>query len=133
MERDLAEALACITPGVDPDPGLVHWAADELLSGREMAAVLSELTAQGWPADIAEASLEAARVRTRRERGVVTRDDVAGPLEARHRRSTSGMAAFYRSGGGPLGIIAFATGLRQALAAMRQLSRIARKNRPDRD
>ena len=126
MTDDLAEALTRVTPELEPDPELVVWAEEALLAGRELESVVVELTDQGWPAADAEVAVEAARVRTRRERGVVTREDVVGDLHARYRRSSSGMAAFYRSAGGPVGIVAFATGLRQAIAAAKHLSRLAR-------
>ena len=129
MEDDLVEALAHVTVGVEPDLKLVQWAVDQLLDGRGLAEVADDLSAQGWAAVDVEAAVEEARIRTRRARGVVTRDDVAGTLDVRYRRSTSGMAAFYRSGGGPFGIIAFAVGLRHAVASVRHLGDIARRNR----
>ena len=84
MEEDLADALARVTPDVEPDSELVQWVADELLAGRELSEIAAELTATGWSVTVADAAVEEARVRTRRERGVVTRDDVAGTLEARY-------------------------------------------------
>ena len=125
-EPDPAEALHRVVEGPEPDPESIDWAADQLLSGRTFPALVAELTDQGWDPAEAEAAVEAARVLTRSQRGVITRDDVTGDLDARYRRSTTGLSTFYRSGS-LLGALAFVGGLRSALTAAQRLRRIARQ------
>ncbi len=130
MDLDPAEALANVYRDPVPDPEAVDWAADELLAGRDLSHLVSELIERGWDSAAAETAVEVARVRTRRDRGVLTRADVVGDLHARHRQTSAGMAAFYRSSIGPFSIFSFVTGLRSALGAFRRLRRLGRGTTP---
>ncbi len=129
LHPDVAEALSRVELGPAILPEWVDWAADALIAGRDLQDVYSDLIQSGWEPAVADAVLESARVRTRRIRGVVTRADVVGDLNARHGRSTTGVAAFYRSGIGLLGIFGFVSGLRSAVAAVQWLRRIAKTGR----
>jgi hypothetical protein len=129
MENDLAHALARVAWSPDPDPELVAVVADALLSGQDFADILSDLISLNRTPEEAEAAIEAARILTRRERGVVTRGDIVDRLNARYRRSMTGMATFGRSVGGPLAIIAFAVNLRNALGAIRHLGQLSGRSR----
>lgn len=130
MKTDLAEALSRIEVESEPPQDLINWAAGALVDGRSLDETLTLLVDGGWPVDVAESVVEAARVMTRGERGVVTRGDVVRTLDARYRRSTTGMANFYRAGIGPLGIVAFAMALRQSIAALLHLGRLGKRGRP---
>jgi hypothetical protein len=133
MEPDLSAALARVVDEADPNPDLVRWAIDELVAGRTLEAVTAALTEQGWPINEAEPAVEEARVRTRRDRGVITRADVVGDLNARHHGSMTGMATFYRSSVSLLGIFGFLSGLRSAIGSVRRLHRVARGGAGDRE
>ena len=111
---------ADVEPAVEADPGLVEWAAAALLDGRELSDVLAEAFDTGWDAGTAEASVEAARVATRAERGVITRADVIGGLG---RRSDSTVGTMFRG----LGLMGFAGALRSALKTSRHLRSVARR------
>ena len=124
--RLIAEALGRCHDDTPADDRVVDWAAEQLLDGAEFDGVVAALTEAGWTDDAATAAVEQARVLTRRDRGVVTRDDVLADLNHRYRRSTTGMAGFYRACGGPVGIVAFFVGLRSAVASFRRLSRLRR-------
>ena len=127
MDADPADALTRVFVDAEPDQDAVDWAAERLLDGADLVAVVDTLIGLGWDAADAEAVVETARVATRRDRGVVTRDDVVGDLHSRYRRSSTGMSAFYRACGGPVGIVAFLTGLRSAVAAVRRLRRLGHR------
>ncbi len=122
--EDPAEALSRVEPDL-PDPESVDWAADALLAGRSLPDVLTDLLDRGWDPAVAEASVEAARVRTRDRRGVVTRSDVVR-LSGRSRPSTSPLSTLCRG----VGLLGFAGGLRAALATARHLGRVARPDHP---
>ena len=132
MERDLAEALARVVHEGPPDPDVVRWAIDELVAGRDLEGLTMALVEHGWPITAAESAVEEARVRTRRDRGVITRADVIADPDARHRGSTTGMATFYRSSVSLLGIFGFLSGLRSAIGSVRHLRRLSRVGAGDR-
>jgi hypothetical protein len=128
---DPAEALNHVVLEEAPAAEVVAWASDELLAGRTFSDVVNDLVDQGWDPAAAEAAVEQARVQTRAARGVMTRDDIVGELDRRHRPATTGLSAFYRCSIGPLGVLSFITGLRAALAAAVRLRQVARERRRD--
>ena len=93
---DPAEALEHVEVDTDPRAEAADWAADELIAGRSPDDVAAELVTHGWSADRADEVVEYARQATRRARGVVTRDDVAGMVAAKYRGQTTGIIAFLR-------------------------------------
>jgi hypothetical protein len=107
-----------------------QWAADELVDGRSPDDVIADLAGQGWDIESAEEITEFARKATRRQRGVVTRNDVARLVEAKHRKATTGMAAFFRSGIGLFAIFGFLTHLRETIKLNRQFKAM-KKRRED--
>ena len=127
MDDRAADALYQCYREPPVDAEAVDWASEQLLAGADLEGVAGQLAGQGWPD--ADAIVEAARVSTRRARGIVTRDEVVGDLDFRYRRSNGGMSTFYRACGGPVGFFAFLTGLRSALAAVVRLRRLAATNR----
>ena len=100
---DPADALNRVTDdrpspeAVEAERAAVAWAAGELLAGRTFEDVAADLAADGWPAEDVEAIVEQARVQTRRERGVLTRDDVVGRLNVQRRHDTRGLVVAARS------------------------------------
>jgi hypothetical protein len=83
-----ASALGRVVDDDTPRREAVDWAAEALQEGAAFEAVAASLVAEGWPAEEAEELVEAARVRTREGRGVVTRDRVVGAADRYYRRAT---------------------------------------------
>jgi hypothetical protein len=71
-------------PAMEP---AIEWTSRELIKGMSFEAATTQLIANGWPADAAEHIVEEARQRTRHERGVVTREDVARGVAQRYRKT----------------------------------------------
>src|SRR5205814_952369 len=88
--------LERVVDDLDEQREAADWADAALLAGRMPEDLVEELIARGWDRDEAELRIEEARVRTRRARGVITRDDVAGEMRARYSRGmrTSWFAGF---------------------------------------
>lgn len=63
------------------------WIVEQMTGGRTPEEISGELRAQGWDPQEAEALVEYVRKATRRERGVVTRDDVVRSANRRYRQS----------------------------------------------
>jgi hypothetical protein len=85
-----------VVDDLDEERELAEWADAALVAGRTPEELVDELLEQGWSRDDAEVRVEAARVRTRRERGILTRDDVANTMRARYSKGmrTSWFAGF---------------------------------------
>jgi hypothetical protein len=75
-----------------------QWAADSLLHGHTPEELLETMLVQGWDHDTAAEIIESARIQTRRERGVVTRDDIVRDLDVEYRRATSAISMFLFGG-----------------------------------
>ncbi|HEY2589490.1 MAG TPA: hypothetical protein VGI81_27335 [Tepidisphaeraceae bacterium] len=63
------------------------WILEQMTGGRAPEQITADLCGQGWDPEEAEALVEYVRKATRRERGVVTRDDVARSANRRYRQS----------------------------------------------
>jgi hypothetical protein len=81
--------------------------------------LIDQLATEGWDPDDAEQIVETARKATRRERGVITRDDVVRDLNAGYRHATGGLSVAFRSG--LFGLYGFTTGVMAAVRAVRKL------------
>jgi hypothetical protein len=125
--EDQAEALERVEPEDDTRGEAADWAADRLLEGLSPADVVAGLVELGWDPEQAEEMTELARKATRRERGVVTRDDVAALVERKHRHATSGMSAFFRSGLGLFSLFGFLTQLRETIRLNRKLKELQQR------
>src|SRR4051812_26997308 len=88
--------LEHVVDDLEEEQDVAEWADEALLAGRAPEELVEELIERGWERDRAEIRVEAARVRTRRERGVITRDDVANEMRSRYSRGmrTSWFAGF---------------------------------------
>jgi MoxR-like ATPase len=122
-----AEALERVEPEDDSRTEAADWAADGLLEGRTPEEVVAGLIELGWDPEQAEEMTELARKATRRQRGVVTRDDVAEMVERKHRHATSGMSAFFRSGLGLFSLFGFLTQLRETIRLNRKLKQMKQR------
>jgi hypothetical protein len=85
-----------VVDDLEAEQEVAAWADEAVLAGRSPEELVEELVGRGWERDKAEGRVEAARVRTRRERGVVTRDDVANEMRSRYSKGMrmSWFAAF---------------------------------------
>ena len=63
------------------------WILEEMTGGRAPEQIVADLREQGWGAEEAEGLVEYIRKATRRERGVLTRDDVMRDANRRYRQS----------------------------------------------
>jgi hypothetical protein len=70
----VAATVGDVVAGEEAWEESVHWAAEQLRKRREFEDAEAELTAAGWSAASASGIVEEARVRTREQRGVYTRD-----------------------------------------------------------
>ena len=66
------------------------WAIEQILAGRTSEDVAAELIGEGWGAADAEVIAEEARRATRRQRGIVTRSDVAATAAGHYSRGLTG-------------------------------------------
>jgi hypothetical protein len=96
-----------------------------MIAGRVADDLLSELIAEGWDIDEAEEIVEEARKSTRRERGVITREDVVHDLNLSYRRNTTGLSVAFRSG--LFGLYAYVRALMDAIRSLRKLMRRTHK------
>lgn len=124
---DLAAALSNVEDEQSDLREAVRWAAEALVAGREAEELHGELLAGGWGGEEAEEIVESARKDTRRERGVVTREDVVRDLNARYRQATGGLSVAFRSG--LFGLYGFTTGVMAAWRAVRRLRKVKRESR----
>ena len=85
-------------PAMEP---AIEWTSRELIKGMSFEAATTQLIANGWPPDAAEHIVEEARQRTRQERGVVTREDVARGVALRYRK-TMANTRWWAFGGLPI-------------------------------
>jgi hypothetical protein len=94
-ESAAGDALDHIVDDSGPRRDAATWAEEALLAGATPEYLVEQLAAIGWDSEESEELVEAARVRTRRERGVLTRDDVAREMGARYSKGmrTSWFAA----------------------------------------
>jgi hypothetical protein len=97
----------------------VLWAGELLIVGQAAEDLVSELIAEGWSTDEADEIVEEARKSTRRQRGVITRDDVVRDLNVSYRRQTAGLSVAFRSG--LFGLFAYIRGLMDAIRSLRKL------------
>ena len=65
------------------------WILEQMTAGRTPEEITGELRAQGWDPEEAQALVEYVRKATRRERGLITRDDVVRSANRRYRQSWS--------------------------------------------
>lgn len=63
------------------------WILEQLTGGRTPEQITADLCDQGWDPDEAEELVEYVRKATRRERGVITREDVVRDTTRRYRQS----------------------------------------------
>jgi hypothetical protein len=103
-----------------------QWAVDQLLNEQSLEQVHRSLLEHGWDAELADQITEHARIETRRQRGVITRDDIVRDLESEYRRATSGVSMFFF--GGLMGRAA-----RTFFAAVRTANRLRRLSRSRRE
>jgi hypothetical protein len=96
--HDPVAALSQIQDDVAQKQEARQWAMDQLLKGLSFEELTATLSEQGWDAWSAEQIVEAARMETRRERGVITRDDIVNDLDREYRRATSGISMFLFGG-----------------------------------
>jgi hypothetical protein len=96
--HDPVAALSQIQDDVAQKQEARQWAMDQLLKGLSFEELTATLTEQGWDAWSAEQIVEAARMETRRERGIITRDDIVNDLDREYRRATSGISMFLFGG-----------------------------------
>ncbi len=87
---DPAEALEHVVDDLAYREETADWIREQLLHERVAEEVVSELVAQGWDAEEAHSLVEQVRRLTRRERGVVTREDVAREANRRYGKGMSG-------------------------------------------
>lgn len=134
-DDDPAEALNRVTDdrpspeAVEAERAAVAWAAEGLLAGRTFEDVTADLVADGWPAEAADDVVEQARVQTRRDRGVLTRDDVVGRLNSQRRHDTRGLVVAARSS--PfmfVGLASFLVGFNASVRTFRWLRHL--RDRP---
>jgi hypothetical protein len=94
-DGDAGEPLDHIIDDSEPRREAATWADEAILAGAAPEELVERLSSNGWDSDEAEQIVEAARVRTRRARGVLTRDDVAREMGARYSKGmrTSWFAA----------------------------------------
>jgi hypothetical protein len=123
--NDLAAALSNVEDEQKDLREAVRWAAEALVVGKDAEELERDLLAEGWTGGEAEEIVETARKETRRERGVVTRDDVVRDLNARYRQATGGLSVAFRSG--LFGLYGFTTGVMAAWRAVRKLKTVKRK------
>jgi hypothetical protein len=119
---DLAAALSNLEDEQSDVREAVSWASEALVAGRAVEELESELLGEGWNADEVEGIVETSRRDTRRERGVVTREDVVRDLNARYRQATGGLSVAFRSG--LFGMYGFTSGVMAAIRAVRKLKRV---------
>jgi hypothetical protein len=86
--RSTPSPLDEILDDLEPVQTALEWACDQLLAGETADSVSVQLISQGWDAELAEELAETARRATRRERGVVTRNDVVAEERQRFQRGT---------------------------------------------
>lgn len=82
-----AASLEHIVDDSDARESAAEFARKGLLAGRIAEDVAADLVAEGWSEEVAAEIAERARVETRRERGVLVRDDVVQSSAARYRQS----------------------------------------------
>lgn len=82
-----AQQLDSVVDDLQPRMEASDWACEELLKGRLAEEVAADLVGNGWGEEDADQIVEEQRQATRRLRGVVTREDVAGAAAARYRKS----------------------------------------------
>src|SRR5436309_9194676 len=82
--------LEQVVDDYEPRLAAIEWAVVQMYDDRPSEEVAAELVAGGWAPDDAEEVAEAARQRTRRHRGAMTRDEVVDEAERMYRRSMSG-------------------------------------------
>jgi hypothetical protein len=116
---DPAEALSNVRDDGEGREEAVRWAGEQMILERGAEELIAELVAEGWDREGAEEIVEEARKETRRERGVVTREDVVRDVNARYRQATGGLSVAFRSG--LFGLYGFTTGVMGAIRAVRWL------------
>jgi hypothetical protein len=92
--RDIPESIDStlldhVVDDLGPKLAWSEWAVEEMIKGRSPEELSAELTAAGWSQDDAAELVETARRRTRRLRGVITRDDVARENASRYHKATA--------------------------------------------
>jgi hypothetical protein len=116
-----ANALEKVVEQEPIDSDLLLWAMEELLDGRDLQDLEQQLVEAGWAAATVEQIVETARQQTRKQRGVVTRDDVVRDLNVDYRRATGGLSVAFRSG--LFGLYGFTNGFMSAWRTLRKLRR----------
>jgi len=120
MAEEEPHPLDRIIDDEEPRIRCLEYLCEQMLAGRSVEELQTELIDSGWSADDAEELCEKARQQTRHERGVVIQADV---LQNSRRNFRLGW-----TGGWMLAFLSFAS-LRRLIFAVRSMRQLTRRRR----